>query len=155
MSLNKSTNEVPATLADRSADPKRFVHAARALSVLESDLRALLEAQAVSYEITRCGLDLYRSARGALLELLDDEDAQAAVGTLGMPELADAASFGELLLVLSQATRWVGIEENWPTMSMAAAIQRHQLEGAGEKLGSQLSQALGALEIGEGSGSYL
>jgi hypothetical protein len=152
----EQTDGPPRTLAERTADPKRFMHAARTLSVLESDLRAMLEAQAVTGEVVTCASEMYRSARMALVEMLDAADAVDAVDeTLGMPELADAASFGELLLVLSQATRWVGIEENWPAMQMAAALQRQQLAGAGEKLSAQLGAALGALELGEGAGSYL
>lgn len=123
--------QVPASLTDRVTDPKRLLQAARAMTVLESDLRSLLEkmpygdldAGAVQYAATS-----YRSLRSVVVDALDEEGRTAANDeAIGMPELGDDPSFSTLLLKLSQATRFVGVEEGWPSMFVSSRSQHRQL----------------------------
>jgi hypothetical protein len=123
------TDAIPETLTFRVEQPKRLLQAAKAMVVLEGDLRTLmgrtdrdLDPNAVTWAATT-----YTGLRGEVIALLDPEGvADAEDPIIGLPELADGPSSDELLLKLSQATRFLSVEEAWPGAYVGAKAARDQ-----------------------------
>lgn len=127
-----SSQPEPRLMVHRVADPRRTVHVARALSVLEDDLRFLLANDVpIGPEVAEFFAARYRHWREQLIELYDEPTAaDAARADIGMPELPDGATLAHLLVLLSQATRFVGVEEGWPVL-LAQSGEQAQAIAAG------------------------
>lgn len=136
----QETTILPASLHERSSDPKRLLQAAQALGVLETDLRTLLEKVPfadIGPDVIDYAVSAYQSLRGVVLDALDDEGrASADDEAIGMPTIEGNASFSTLLLKLSQATRFVGVEERWPSAFVMSLVQEQQLKGQMKVLGA-------------------
>lgn len=131
---NAEAVTAPRSLAERVAQPRRLLQAVKAMAVLEADLRTLLERAGNPSQVdsgtVAWASTLYRDLRDEVLELLDDAGRDDALDEkIGIPTLEENPTFSTLLLKVSQATRWVSVEEAWPTMyiaSKAAAAQMDQ-----------------------------